>query len=263
MRKIAFALLGVLLATTAAMADDFDSSRLDNWHHWRGPNANGVAPLANPPIHWDEQTNVKWKVAIPGSGHSTPIVWEDKVFILTAVKTDRKVDVEAAPPAQGRRRRIGRQSAPLDTVFQYIVLCLDRNSGETLWQRVATEEVPHEGHHRDHGYASGSPTTDGRLLYASFGSRGIFCYDLDGNFKWKRDLGHMRTRNAFGEGTSPVLHGDTLIVQWDQEDDSFIVALDAETGETRWKTPRNESTSWSTPIVVEHDGKLQVVANGT
>ena len=107
----------------------------------------------------------------------------------------------------------------------------------------ANEEGPHEGHHPSHGYASASPTTDGQYLYASFGSRGIFCYDLDGNLNWKRDLGDMRTKIGFGEGTSPVIHGDSLIVNWDHEGDSFIACLDAKTGDEKWRVDRDEDTT--------------------
>src|SRR5262249_5002611 len=131
------------------------------------------------------------------------------------------------------------------------------------WRQVAAEVVPHEGLQPTHSYAAASPTTDGRRLYASFGSRGVYCYDLDGKLRWKRDLGRMRTRYAWGEGTSPVLHGDTVVVTWDQEGGSFITALDARTGETRWKVARDEPTSWATPLVVRHKGRTQVVVNGT
>src|SRR5690606_11759043 len=126
-----------------------------------------------------------------------------------------------------------------------------------------TEEVPQEGQHLTNTYASSSPVTDGRRLFVSFGSRGIFCYDLDGNLKWERDLGQMRTRRGWGEGVSPALHGETLIVNWDHEDPSFIVAMDAETGKTRWQADRDEPTSWATPLVVEHNGRKQVIVNGT
>jgi outer membrane protein assembly factor BamB len=147
--------------------------------------------------------------------------------------------------------------------FQFVVLCLDRATGNTLWQQVVREELPHEGHHGDHGYASGSPTTDGEFLYASFGSRGVYCLTLDGQVRWERDFGDMRTRNGFGEGTSPTLVGDTLIVNWDHEAEDFIAALDAKTGETKWQVERDEPTGWSTPLAIPHDGKTQIVVNGT
>jgi len=143
-------------------------------------------------------------------------------------------------------------------------MCLDRKTGKTLWQKTACETVPHEGHHQDHGFASASPVTDGKHLLAYFGSRGLYCYDLDGNLKWSKNFGQMHTRNGFGEGSSPALSGNTVVINWDDEtDNDFIVALNKETGEELWRKPRNEATGWSTPIIVEHDGKAQVVVNAT
>ena len=157
--------------------------------------------------------------------------------------------------ASGKAKRRARIS--------FAVLCLDRATGKTLWQKVVHEEVPHEGHHRDHGFASASPVTDGNWLYAYFGSRGLYAMDFDGNVKWEKDFGDMQTRNSFGEGASPALHGDTIIVNWDHEGDDFIVALDKTTGKELWRTQRDEPTGWSTPHIVEHDGAAQVVVNGT
>jgi outer membrane protein assembly factor BamB len=250
----------------------------ENWARWRGPLANGTAPAGAPPTKWSETENVKWKLKLPGFGTSTPIVWGNQVFVLTAIPTGKKTEpapevaAAPAPPAEpggnppGERRRRGggggRSEQPSEA-YQFVILSVDRQSGKVLWQKTATEQVPHEGHHRDHGFASASPVTDGEHLYASFGSRGIFCYDLAGNVKWEKDLGDMQTRNAFGEGTSPALHGDTLVVSWDHEGADFIVALDKRTGQERWRQPRDEPTTWSTPLIVEHEGKAQVIVSAT
>lgn len=240
----------------AGEADNFAARRPYNWHQWRGPEATGVAPHAEPPLRWDAQTNIKWKAELPGEGSATPIVWENKVFVVAAEKTDRVAEnpPQATPDAR---------TVPPSNYYRFIVLCFDRETGKLLWERVATEEVPKEGQHLTNTYASSSPVTDGRRLFVSFGSRGIFCYDLDGNLKWERDLGQMRTRRGWGEGVSPALHGETLIVNWDHEDPSFIVAMDAETGKTRWQADRDEPTSWATPLVVERNGRKQVIVNGT
>lgn len=239
-----------------AVDADFAAQRLDNWHQWRGPDGNGVAPRGDPPLHWGEGVNVLWKVEIPGEGHSSPIVWGDQVFVLSAERTGRAAG--ALPPADPRQKTV-----PPPNFYRYLVSAVDRGTGKMKWQRVACEEVPHEGRHETNSYASGSPTTDGRNLFVSFGSRGIYSYDLDGQLKWKRDLGDMRTRLGWGEGASPALHDDTLIVNWDQEEGSFIVALDARTGEPRWKAGRDEQTSWATPVVVEHANSAQVIVNAT
>ena len=262
----------LMLASSLLRASELGVERLDNWHQWRGPDANGLAPKGDPPLRWDESTNIRWKVKVPGSGVSTPIVWGDRIFLLTAIKTDRKPDPDAPSAARetprrdtrrGRGRRGGfRLSTETPTTFhKFSILCIDRKSGKTLWDRVATEQVPHEGHHPSHGYASASPTTDGTYLYSSFGSYGVTCHDLEGNLKWKRDLGDMQTKLGFGEGTSPVLHGDSLVVNWDHEGDSFITCLNTESVEPKWRVSRDEGSTWATPLVVAHDGITQVITN--
>ncbi len=250
--------LGFLLAIPVDAADVPD--RLANWHQWRGPLATGFAPHGDPPLKWDEKTNIKWRAPIPGRGSATPIVWGDRIFVVTAVDTGKQADPKDLPkPTPGEEKRT---KAPT-TYHQFIVMCLDRNTGQIRWKDRATEQVPHEGHHQTHSYAAGSPTTDGKFLYVSFGSFGIFCYDLDGKRIWHRDLGDMDTRLGWGEAVTPVIHGDTLIVNWDHEHDSCIYALDSRTGETRWKKDRDEKSSWNTPFIVEHNGRTQVIVNGT
>ena len=248
----AFLPLVVCLIVTSTTAAEDQS----NWPHWRGPLANGVAPDADPPVAWDAETNIKWKVAVPGAGTATPIVWGDRIFVITAIETDR---VTPTPPAADPDAR----TVPPDRFYQYVVLCFDRQTGEKVWEQIAIEAVPHEGKHDTNTYAAGSPTTDGERLYVSFGSRGLFCYDLDGNLLWDHDLGDARTRRGWGESSTPVVAGDSLIVNWDTEDESFIVALDTATGEPQWRQDRNEPTGWTTPLVVTRDGRTQVIVNGT
>jgi len=240
------------------------------WPQWRGPNADGVAPHGDPPVTWDATTNVKWKTPIPGAGSGTPVVWGDRIFLLTAIDTGQPPGGEGADEAAAGRRRgrlgdlfaFGAEPAP-ETVHRFDVLCLDRTTGEVLWQKTAVEAVPHEGHHKTNTFASASAVTDGQRLIASFGSRGIFCYDLDGNLKWSKDLGDMRTRRGFGEGATPALYGDALVVPWDQETGSFITVLDADTGDERWRRDRDEVTTWNTPRVIDHGGRVQVVVNAS
>ncbi len=250
----------------------------DSWPRWRGPNADGTALKANPPTQWSEEQNVKWKMKIPGFGTSTPIVLGEQVFILTAIPAEAAAPVAAppvpaaqvAPPAEegregGRRRRGGgggRSETP-SINQKFAVVSVDRNTGKVLWQTVVREEVPHEGHHKDHGFASASPVTDGERLYASFGSRGLFCLDLAGKVIWEKDLGDMQTRNSFGEGASPALHGNTLVLNWDHEGEDFIVAMNKLDGKELWRQKRDEPTSWATPVIMEHGGKPQVIVSGT
>lgn len=252
-----------------------DAAR-QNWPQWRGPLNTGASPAADPPTQWGEGKNVKWKVRVPGAGTATPIVWDQYVFIQTAINTGKKATARtddttaaagqpqlAAAPAQGRRGGGGMGGAPPTETYQFVLLCLDRATGKTLWQKVAREEVPHEGHHPDHGFSSYSPVTDGQHVWAYFGSRGLHCYDMQGNLIWEKDFGRMQTKLGFGEGSSPALHGDRLVITWDHEGDDFIVALDKNTGKELWRTPRDEETDWATPLVVEHEGHAQVVTAAT
>jgi outer membrane protein assembly factor BamB len=240
----------------------YGESAGDYWPAWRGPDATGAARKGNPPVTWSETENVKWKVEVPGNGSSSPVIWGDKIFLQTAIETDKKgaSDEVAAAETQDRPFHGGR--APTN-IYRFDLVCIDRNTGAILWQKTAREEMPHEGHHPNHGFASYSPVTDGAHVWASFGSRGVHCYDVDGNHKWSKDFGKMRTRVGFGEGSSPALVGDALVVLMDQEGDSFIIALNKETGDTIWKTDRDERTSWSTPIAVEVNGRVQVIVNAT
>jgi outer membrane protein assembly factor BamB len=226
-----------------------DSAAVKFWPQWRGPLATGVAPLADPPVLWSETRNIKWKLAIPGEGDATPIVWGDRVFVLSAVP-----DPSAQP---------NKDKAPNGT-FRFTVFCIDRGSGKILWQKVAREASPHEGRQENNTFASGSPVTDGNLIWAFFGSRGLYCYDVEGNLKWQKDFGSMKTKMGFGEGASPALSGDTLVIYWDDEaSDDFIAAFDKTTGKELWRQPRNEGTGWSTPLIVDFNGQKQVVVNAT
>ena len=240
-------------ATAAGPGSEADRQ----WPQWRGPLGTGVAPHADPPIHWSEGENVRFKVELPGKGHSTPIVWGDRIFLTTAVPHG-----EALKPALGERPG-AHDNAPLTHPHQFVVLAVGRRDGRVLWKRTLVDEVPGEAGHYTASLASNSPVTDGEQLFAFFGSHGLYALDLDGNLQWTVDLGDMETLHGHGEGSSPALAGDTLIVNWDHEGQSFLVALDKRTGKERWKVLRDEVSSWATPIIVEHDGRPQVVASGT
>ncbi|MDE0401397.1 MAG: PQQ-binding-like beta-propeller repeat protein [Candidatus Poribacteria bacterium] len=228
-----------------------------NWHHWRGPHATGAAVDANPPTTWSETENIRWKIAIPGTGHAAPIIWEDKIFIQTAIEVKANESEGDDNPFGGF---FGGNKEPL---YKFDLLAINRSDGSILWQKTLREIQPHEGTHGDATYASNSPVTDGEYIYAYFGSRGLYCVDMMGNVKWEKDIGTMYKRNTFGEGSSPALYGDILVILQDHEGDSFITALNKRTGDVLWKTNRNERTTWSSPLVVEHDGKAQVITTGT
>ncbi|MDE0423393.1 MAG: PQQ-like beta-propeller repeat protein [Candidatus Poribacteria bacterium] len=242
------------IALIASQPDGFEK----NWHHWRGPYATGVAVDANPPITWSETENVRWKIAVPGVGHATPIIWGDKIFVQTAVEGTKAESEDDDNPFGGFFG--GRDDGP---IYKFTLLAISRSDGSVLWQKTLRAIVPHEGTHRDATYASNSPVTDGEFVYAYFGSRGLYCVDMDGNVKWEKDVGMMYKSNTFGEGSSPVLYDNTLVIVQDHERDSFITAFDKRTGDVLWKTDRNERTTWFSPIVAEHDGKPQVITTGT
>lgn len=217
------------------------TTNADNWPHWRGDNGNGVSLTAKPPVQWSLDKNIKWKTAIEGRGSGSPIVWNDKVFVVTAVGGDGNSV----------------------TQMQFKLICVDRATGNVVWEKTAVTATPHQVTHSTNGFASASPCTDGAHIYAHFGSRGLYCYTLDGKLKWTRDdLGRMQTRNGFGEGSSPTLVDNMIIVPWDHEGDSYIAALDKQTGKTIWQTPRDEPSCWATPLVVEYGGRRQIVMNG-
>ena len=247
------------LAALPTQADDDrgGSGALRYWPQWRGPLATGVAPDADPPLVWSEDENVRWKTALPGAGQSTPIIWGDRIFITRAVPygDDLPPRYSGAPGAH--------DNVPVTHHHEFVVFAVGRRDGKIIWRKTVRKELPHEGGHHTASLATNSAVTDGKYLFAYFGSRGLYCLDFDGKLQWKIDLGDMKTKHGHGEGSSPVLYGDTLVVNWDHEGQSFVIALDKRTGRERWKVARREVTSWATPIVVEHDGKPQLIISGT
>jgi len=223
-----------LTLTSAPHSEQYDR----NWPQWRGPAGNGLVRHGNPPLTWAENKNVKWKVAVPGLGHATPIIWEDQIFILTAV------------PVEAGAKQLA-----------FTTLCLARQTGRTLWAKVSRKDLPHQEIQRSNTHASGSPVTDGEVLVASFGSFGVYGYDLGGALLWEKDLGKVDVR--WGDGSSPAIVGDTVIVLQDNNETSFIYALDRKTGKELWKKSRDEGSSWTTPYILEQNGNTQVIVNGS
>lgn len=233
------------------------------WPQWRGPLGTGIAPDGNPPVEWSETKNICWKTAIPGAGNASPIVWNDRAYILTAVETDKKPEIKEDPEDA---KLAGWQKAMrtrATAVYAFTVMALDMSNGAVVWKKVVSESLPAAPRHKDASWASNTPATDGERLYAHFGSHGLYCLDLEGNVKWNRNFGAMRTKNHFGEGSSPIVSGDCVLVLWDHEDQSFITALDRKTGEEKWKTPREEKTSWATPVVATVNGRQEVLTSAT
>lgn len=234
----------------------------DNWPTWRGPIFSGEAVKGNPPTSWSETKNVKWKTPIPGKGLSSPVIWGDQLFITSSVSTDKKAPAQAKKKPQGKQGGWMQPRLP-EYYQQFVVYSIDRNTGKINWQKTVSEQLPHEGTHNDGSWASQSCVTDGNYVIASFGSFGIYCLDLKGNLIWEKDLGDLNIRMAFGEGSSPALYKDYLIVNWDHEKDSYIYVLNKTNGDIIWKKKRDEMTSWSTPLVVEVKGKSQIIIPAT
>jgi len=237
----------------------------DNWPNWRGPNSDGVSLDGNPPTEWSETKNVKWKTPIPGKGVGTPVVWEDQIFITTAIELDQKATEEAVKKLKkkspGFQKMIGMYDMT-ENFLQFVVYSINRNTGKINWQKIVREQYPHEGVNKDGSFASASCVTDGEHIIASFGSYGFYCFDMAGNMIWEKDLGDMKVAMTMGEGTSPTLHGDKLIVVWDHEEQSKIYVLNKNTGKEIWQKDREELTSWATPIVVEIKSEKQIIVPG-
>ena len=229
----------------------------DDWTHWRGPMQTGAHPTAKPPTNWSEDQHVRWKTPLPGVGHGTPVVWRDRIYLVTAIPVGPELD-PVYSQAEGAH-----DNAPVTHRQQFVVMAFDRTNGAELWRKVVREALPLEQGHFTGSLASASPTTDGERIYASFGSHGLYCLSDTGEVLWEHDLGTMQSKHGHGEGSSPLLVGDLLIINWDHEGKSFIVAFDKLSGKTRWRKERQEVTSWSSPIAVEHDGKWQVIVSGS
>lgn len=245
----AFCLFAVPVAILA------QAGRPPSWPYWRGAAHNGVA-TGNVPLTWNDTTNVKWKIEIPGRGFSTPVAWGDRLFLTTAIPTRKK----SPETAGGAGARAGGGSGAGEE-HRFEVMAVDRASGKVAWQQTATTAMPHEGYHQRYGsFASNAPATDGQRVYAFFGSRGLFVYDLNGKLLWQKNPGlEMQMRLQFGEGTGVVVHDGRVYLQYDHEGEGFVLALNAADGRELWRAPRNENSSWSTPLVVEHEGSRQLV----
>ncbi len=237
---------------------------VDNWPQWRGPRGQGVSEEKNLPVEWSPTKNIKWKTPIPGRGHSSPIVWGNRLFLTTSIAGAE------IPGAAAVKHVINNQTVKLsDTVgaersHTLKLMCLDTESGKILWERTVYEGRMYDDRQKANTYASSTPATDGRYVYAFFGSEGVYCFDFDGKQIWNASLGGI-AKMGYGEGTSPVIFENLLIIQADMElgQGSFITALDKTTGKQVWKTARKNRASWSTPVLVRGGKQVELVASGS
>jgi outer membrane protein assembly factor BamB len=251
-------------AMTAGPARQSSSPAAAGWPAWRGPFGTGEAAPGNPPITWSETVNIRWKTPIPGTGASTPIVWRDTIYLQTATPVGPPKAPRQTAFAFGATQPVynGLAYVRADRDHEFAIVAVDRATGAIRWRKVLRVEQPAEGRHPTNTYASASPSTDGEHLVAFFGSRDLYGLTLEGDVRWARDFGEMTTRNGWGEGSSPALFRDRVIVTWDQEGGSFIAAVDVRTGRELWRRDRDEPTTWATPLVVPVGSRVQVITNG-
>jgi outer membrane protein assembly factor BamB len=254
LKKCVFAILASGFFTHL-LSQQVEASK--NWGQWRGPLATGYAPNADPPIEWSETKNILWKTALPGLGHSSPIVWGDHLYLTTAIPNGDKLPVPEQP--SGAHNNLD----PFHKL-EFTVLAINRKSGKITWQKIAHTTQPHQSTHESGTWASNSPVTDGEHVIASFGSAGVFCLKAaNGELVWKKDLGDMEVKHGHGEGSSPALHNNSLAINWDHEGESFVTVLDKRTGREIWRKERNEPTNWSTPIIVQHNKQTLLIISAT
>jgi len=232
------------------------------WPQFRGPQGSGVADDQRPPVSWDIESGrgVVWKTSIPGLGHSSPVIWGDRLFVTTAVSSDPNSVFE--PVLKGA------QDFRSDTAkHQWRLYALDRLTGKIAWDRLAYEGVPRIPRHPHNSYASETPATDGRHVVASFGSQGIHCYSFNGDLVWKKDLGvihagkHNNPEYTWGTASSPIIYKGMVIVLCDSLGDGYLIALDVDSGREIWRTKRDAHPSWSTPAICEGAAGAELVVN--
>lgn len=252
MRLHAALLLGSVVLGPAAVG------RAGEWPQFRG-DGSGVADGPPLPTEWGPGTNVRWKAPIPGVAWSSPVVWGDKVFVTTAV-TDNQY--KPGPPGKTPPPKGPPGGGPPNEVYRWEVLCLDRGSGKVVWRQQVTKGKPRVPKAPYNTYATETPATDGERVYAYFGMHGVHCYDVAGKPVWKTDLGAFPTKQNYGTASSPVLDGDRLFLQVDNERQSFLVALDKRTGKEVWRADRAEKTNWGSPIVWRNKVRTELVTPG-
>ena len=264
-KRIALTLIvGIALAVTG-LGFLMEKAAAGNWPQWRGPDGSGISNEKNLPAEWSPTKNIKWKTAIDGRAHSSPIVWGNRVFLTTAVEGTVVPGAKAVKhTVEGGKEFLHPDSVGADKKHTFKVISIDRDTGKIAWQATAWEGTPYDNRHRKSSYAASTPATDGKLVYAFFGTEGLYAYDFKGKLAWKADLGKLGTV-GMGTGTSPILFDNLVIVQADEENGeaSFIVAVDKKTGKEAWRTPRKVQVSWSTPLLVRTSTRAELIASGT
>jgi outer membrane protein assembly factor BamB len=233
------------------------------WPGWRGPGGQGVASATGLPTEWSETKNVAWKTPIPGRGHSSPVVWGDRIFLTTAIEGEVVPGAKAVTHVEDGKEFVHPDAVGADRKHKFEVLAIDARTGRILWEKVAYEGTPYDSAHRKASFASPTAVTDGERVYAFFGAEGLYAYDFAGTLQWKAEIGGVAAMGV-GYGTSPVLHKGLVIVQCDEDTGakSFVAAFDARTGKEAWRTPRKVQVSWATPVIVRAGQRDELVTAG-
>lgn len=241
------------------------SADAENYPQFRGATADAISPTPLPTSWSDaggQPSNIRWKLPVAGEGWSQPIVWEDRLYMTAAIPADKadgdKVGPEVHTGGYGRNR-----DDLVNVVYQYLVMCLDTETGKPIWQKTVKEGKPPIPRHSTNTYATETPITDGNHIYAYFGMNGVYCLEMDGNLVWQKDLGVYEMRAGWGTASSPALLDGRLFIQVDNQQQSFVTALDTKTGEEIWRVDRDESSQYSSPFVWKNSLRNELVLGGT
>jgi outer membrane protein assembly factor BamB len=268
-------------------------SKKQNWSQFRGPESNMLPASKNLPEEWGTDKNVKWTYNLDGTGWSSPVVWGNKVIIASTFPEKVNPVPERRPmqgqppeggqggprpgqmppaaggqgPQQGQMPPQGPRPEVIDTsymneIYRWQITCVDLNTGKELWKQVALHGSPKTGKNPNSTYACETPVTDGTRIYAFFGMHGLYCYDMEGKLLWQKDLGSYKTQNGWGTGSSPILYKNALYIQFDNEENSFLISINAATGEEKWRIPREEKTTYSTPYIWKNKVRTELVTCG-
>lgn len=269
MRRIFLHLFSILFCVAAIVTALYlprAAAQITNWPQWRGHGGLAISAEKNLPDEWSGEKNVLWKTPISGRGHSSPIIWEKRVFLTTSIEGELIPDAKPVAHVRAGKPFIHPDSVAGARQHTLKVLCLDRDTGKLLWERTAYEGRVYDDRHRKGAYASSTPATDGRYVYAFFEAEGLYCYDFNGKLIWKSSLGKI-AKMGLGPGVSPVLHENLVILQCDQEDGgteagSFIAAVNKRTGKEVWRVARTHRKTWATPLVVRTRQGAELIASG-
>jgi outer membrane protein assembly factor BamB len=248
---------GWWLASVAALVLSARLEAQENWPQFRGAESLGVATNPNLPDTWSDTENVAWKTDVKGRGWSSPIVWGDKIFLTTVVNLGKEEEPKKGLYFGGERTK------PPESEHQWKVVCLDLDDGRVLWEQMPHQGIPTTTHHIKNSFASETPVTDGQRVYAYFGNVGVFCYDLDGKLLWKKEIEPRKSRYGWGTAASPVVHQDRLYLVNDNDEESYLLALDAKTGEQVFRVERDEKSNWATPYVWKNSQRTEIIVPGT